>query len=971
MPADSRIPRYLGRVLDADGAPVGTCFQVAPGVLVTAWHVLNDLDAGDAGATVGVDSLDGAAGCVPAEVVRVDPVHDLAVLRRAEPLGASVPGISVTDVVELRTEVVVTGVAVVDDPGHEYRFLDAVGSWTGGSTRDDQVPLGRLSSASVVAGMSGAPVRRGSDDVVIGVVSARYNSVDGWLRDSVWVARTEDLEPLLSGVVEIEVGGRPPLGEAVDLVLTVSDTEVRLTGGGQDVTAAHRGVRPGLAEAINDVRRARTRLAGLRGAAAEAVAEKVSLRRAGTLLAESFLPGPVRDGLTDVLRRAEAEHVPVRLGVAAGRLTLLPWETLPDPLSHRPLALHPLVTVYRKLTAQPVRPVPGPLRIVVAISAPDSGGGGVLDYERELRNVLAAVRGARAGDAQVRVVPFASTTAIHAALKEEAAHVLHLSGHGEPGTLILEDEHGTAREVDADTFMDEAIPAGAMPPVISLAACYTDAPTEAGAASFAARLVERGASVVIGTETSVTDRYATQLFARVYGELAAAVPDVVRAVADARRTVQQQLTEAPAQRDKDLALLDEWGVVTVLAGSGSVLVFDPTVTAPPAVHGPRSVGGLLARDPGEFVGRRREQRWLPGHLISTATAGLVLHGIGGVGKTTLAAELTRQILVHEPSRVLADVSGEQSVDGVFSAVSTALRHHLLLGGAQGPALQAAEAAGRVDVPWQDRLALLRSYVLDQVPLLVVLDNFEDNLAPGPEGYQVRDEALAALLAQWARSPGRSRLLVTSRYEFALPAAAEHHLSLRHVGPLSPAETFKLIWSLPALDRLEEPELERVWRMVGGHPRTLEYLDALLRNGAGRYHDVTARLTKAVHAKLGRDDGNYWLATARDLDTALAESLTLAADDVLLDELLSTLRNTPEAERLLLGASVYREPVDANALLFQLGAPDESAGDTPDHRGANERIVAILTTHGIDPGQLTDIAALPPDVLAEMTPHVAA
>lgn len=61
MSADSRVPGYLGRVLDADGTAVGTCFQVAAGVLVTAWHVLNDLDAGDPGATVSVDALNGTA----------------------------------------------------------------------------------------------------------------------------------------------------------------------------------------------------------------------------------------------------------------------------------------------------------------------------------------------------------------------------------------------------------------------------------------------------------------------------------------------------------------------------------------------------------------------------------------------------------------------------------------------------------------------------------------------------------------------------------------------------------------------------------------------------------------------------------------------------------------------------------------------------------------------------------------------
>jgi hypothetical protein len=62
------------------------------------------------------------------------------------------------------------------------------------------------------------------------------------------------------------------VGGAVDLVLTVSETRVRLHGGGVDVTAAHRGVRPGLAEAINDGRRAQIRMGGMRGAPVDVVA---------------------------------------------------------------------------------------------------------------------------------------------------------------------------------------------------------------------------------------------------------------------------------------------------------------------------------------------------------------------------------------------------------------------------------------------------------------------------------------------------------------------------------------------------------------------------------------------------------------------------------------------------------------------------------------------------------------------------
>ena len=91
-----------------------------------------------------------------------------------------------------------------------------------------------------------------------------------------------------------------------------------------------------------------------------------------------------------------SEPQPVRLRPASPpELAGLPWEALPRPDSRGPLALHPLVSLFRKTDAAGARLLPGPLRIVVAIAAPDLGGGAVLDYQDELRNVLAAVRAAR------------------------------------------------------------------------------------------------------------------------------------------------------------------------------------------------------------------------------------------------------------------------------------------------------------------------------------------------------------------------------------------------------------------------------------------------------------------------------------------------------------------------------------------------------------------------------------------------
>jgi tetratricopeptide (TPR) repeat protein len=695
----------------------------------------------------------------------------------------------------------------------------------------------------------------------------------------------------------------------------------------------------------------------------------VALDRVGRLLAESFLPAPIADQLGAELSRARLAHQSVRVGVVCpGPLSALPWEALPDRPGGRPLALTPLVNVHRRLPASPPAAVPGPLRILVAISSPE-GGGAVLDYEQELRNVLKAVRTARQVDADVRVVAFATTAAIRAALEAAPAHVLHLSGHASPGLFAFEHDDGAVRPLDADTFVDEAIPPGRMPAVIALAACSTNVAGATGAPSFAGRLLARGTSVVIASETSVTDVYATRVFARIYGRLASASePDVVAAVSDARRTVQAELDASADERDRQLGSLGEWAVLSVLAPGGAVPIFDPRVSEPPSPPAPRvTIGAVTARAVGDFVGRRSEQRHWPTELVAEQRSGIVLHGIGGAGKTTLAEELVGRLLEHEPGRVLAVQTGPLTVEGVLGAMGSALRRELLVRQQfEGTVAQALGIVARTDVPWSDRLAILRQHVLGTVPLLVVLDNFEDNLDQGA----LRDPILSALLAAWVADPGLSRLLVTCRYPFVLPDGAEQRLAFKALGPLSAAETRKLLWSLPALDDLTDAEVDRVWRMVGGHPRSLEYLDALLSGGKGRYPDITARLRKAVINRLGADKAGRFLQADHHLDGALAEVATLAADDVLLDDLLASLRATPEAEALLIGASVYREPVDVNALLFQVGEPDEDAAHVPDVAGAEKRVLAMLEAAGIATDQPVDLAELPADLQAAIAPHLA-
>ena len=70
--------------------------------------------------------------------------------------------------------------------------------------------------------------------------------------------------------------------------------------------------------------------------------------------------------------------------------------------------------------------------------------------------------------------------------------------------------------------------------------------------------------------------------------------------------------------------------------------------------------GMVVRRVGEFVGRRAELRALL-RALRGADAGVVLHGIGGIGKSTLAARVIEQ-LAGDASGLVVVVSGGGDAD---------------------------------------------------------------------------------------------------------------------------------------------------------------------------------------------------------------------------------------------------------------------------------------------------------------------
>ena len=248
--------------------------------------------------------------------------------------------------------------------------------------------------------------------------------------------------------------------------------------------------------------------------------------------------------------------------------------------------------------------------------------------------------------------------------------------------------------------------------------------------------------------------------------------------------------------------------------------------------------------------RSAERRRWAGDLTQPDVTALVIYGLGGVGKSTLAAQIAARVSRLAPERVVTVVSGEVSAASL--------------------AAQPAETD------------------------LVVLDNFDDNLTCESGLRTVRDPALAALLAGWT-----GKLLITCGTAFTLPPAERDRFVFRHLGPLTRSGAAELAMSLPALRVLSEPERDLAWRLTAGHPRAMEYLDALLAAGLG-FDALAGRVTAAVQARTGQPPAK---TEPTELSEAAGETTAQAAGQQLFGELFERLSDG--AQDLLVRASVFR------------------------------------------------------------------
>ena len=571
--------------------------------------------------------------------------------------------------------------------------------------------------------------------------------------------------------------------------------------------------------------------------------------------------GPVADAL------ALTRPVTVRVVVPHGAGILLAQPLELGYAGEMPLSAQDVVLVMETGPRDSaVVPAGGRLRVLGLFSVPE--GGHPLSLRRERQSLVRLIEGiAAAGKAaDVRVMQYGVTRErLRDVLADGAGwDVIHVSGHGRPGGLLLETDTGAPDEVSAAELADLLASARSRVRLVVLSACWSAAavvaeqrrlldlpaerrnfysergrPVAAGtdSAPMAARLAARLDCAVLAMRFPVEEQFGVAFSGRLYELLVTQGLPLPRAVGlaladltsgDEGRQYSALSLAAPALFGGQAAeLVLEAPEVCDAAAPVAQAEADAGIDAVPKMAG-------FPPQPEKFAGRTGVMaRSSTALAAGSGVRGVMLHGMPGGGKTACTLELA-YVQEHAFDQLIWHKAPDDGMDVAGSLTDFAFTLERYLNGF-------AMIDALID---SDRLtsALRRlTGLMEQRRVLIVIDNIESLLSPS--GHWL-DPQWAEVIGALSSHSGPSRLVLTSR---RMPLGLTR-LRMEAVDALTADETLLLLDELPNLSALKLgqvpgidplPALQlaiRAMELAQGHPKLLELAEAQAAS-PGRLSDL--------------------------------------------------------------------------------------------------------------------------------------
>jgi CHAT domain-containing protein/tetratricopeptide (TPR) repeat protein len=548
-----------------------------------------------------------------------------------------------------------------------------------------------------------------------------------------------------------------------------------------------------------------------------------------------------------------------------------PWELLAFDGKHLATDTDVKLNPLRQIGEANNELSPSPYRLGLMFMAASPDKVTRLSYESEELAILNATKGSSV-DLTVE-----ETGTLQELANEVARYqpdVVHISCHGgfdDSGNpiLMLEDEEGQSSPMTADVWLGQPslvnVEKGIKLGFIS--ACHTANPSPQLADSLATQLIRGGMPAVLGWGNSVNDSEATE-FATHFYKFLAQQQSLMQAVGAARWHLFKD-TE-PKSQDWHLARLfvGRYNIGALTESDKARRLLDEEFGAKAFLDKKKQIP-VAGR--AEFVGRRRALQAIIRHFRRPEQyAGVLIHGMGRQGKSSLAARVARRFVDYH----IAVVYGHYEAVDILKAFEHKDLNDIVRD-------YESKLLANPNLLSEALQALLTQ---TDVPILLIIDDLEQILIEPREKdslYTVRTDeqsAIRALLRSFQQWGGQSRcrLLLTSRYRFFIADERGDNLAdcllHWHLSPMDLNERRKQLEQKQRVLDVEDKQLanqyqkltERCLSLASDNLSLQNQLRVLIR----KYTVLTERSLNELAAWLKGKSGQINEKDIRDLSEGL-------------------------------------------------------------------------------------------------------